>query len=114
MKRIPALIVTVITACWIAAYTVPASAQDYRIVSYQNSMNRLVSEWAAAEITLAGKIMPVLQELEQKQGISSPSDADKARIAELIKQRDDLRAQMDAESNNLKVEMMLMEVQPGA
>lgn len=114
MKRIPALIVVVTALSWIAGHAAPANAQDYRIVSYQNSMNRLVSEWAAAEIALEGKLMPVLEELEKKQAIPSPSDADRARIAELIQQRNSLSSQMDAESNNLQVEMILMEVQPGA
>jgi hypothetical protein len=114
MKRIPALISAVIAVCWIAASATPAMAQDYRIVSYQNTVNSLVSRWAAAVITLDGKLMPVLQELEQKQALSTPTDEDKARITELIRQRDDLRRQIDGESDKLRVEMMLVEVGPGA
>ncbi len=114
MKRIPALIVAVITVFWITAHATSASAQDYRIVSYQNTVNSLVSRWAAAVITLDGKLFPVLQELEQKQAISNPTDADKTRIAELIRQRDDLRRQIDTVSNELQIEMTLVEVGPGA
>src|SRR5580692_5732951 len=75
MRRIPASISAIITVCWIAAHAAPALAQDYRIVSYQNTMNSLVSRWAAAEITLEGKLFPVLQEIEGKQAISNPTDA---------------------------------------
>jgi hypothetical protein len=114
MRRIPASISAIIAICWIAAHATPAVAQDYRIVSYQNTMNSLVSRWAAAEITLEGKLFPVLQEIEGKQAISNPTDADKARLTELIRQRDDLRAQMDAASDNLRIEMILVEVEPGA
>ena len=114
MKRIPALISAVIAVCWIAAHATPAMAQDYRIISYQNAVNTLVSRWAAAEIVLEGKLVPILQELEQKATISNPTDADKARISELIRQRDDLRAQMEAESENLRTSMILVEVEPGA
>jgi hypothetical protein len=114
MRRIPASISAIIAVCWIAAHAAPAVAQDYRIVSYQNTMNSLVSRWAAAEITLEGKLFPVLQEIEGKQAISNPTDADKARLTELIRQRDDLRAQMDAASDNLRIEMILVEVEPGA
>src|SRR5262249_18926363 len=74
----------------------------------------LVSRWAAAEITLSGKLVPVLDELEKKRTISNPTAADKARIDELIKERDALRAKMDQESENLRVELMVVEVQPGA
>jgi hypothetical protein len=114
MKRISASIWAIIAVCWITAHTAPAMAQDYRVISYQNTINGLVSQWAAAEITLAGKLVPVVKELEEKQSISSPTDADKARIDELTRQRNDLSAQMDAESNNLRVELLLVEVQPGA
>jgi hypothetical protein len=114
MKRISALIPAFIAVCWIAAHAAPATAQDYRVISYQNTVNGLVSRWAAAEITLQGKLVPVLTELEEKQRMQTPTDADKTRIAELIRQRDDLRGQMESESNNLQLEMILVEVQPGA
>jgi hypothetical protein len=114
MKRAPVLISAIIAICWIAAHAAPAMAQDLRVIRYQNTVEGLVSRWAAAEITLEGKLVPVLQELEQKRAISSPSDADKARIAELTRQRDDLTRQMESESNNLRVEMIVVEVEPGA
>lgn len=114
MKRVPVSISAIIAIFWMAALAVPAVAQDYRIINYQNTVNRLVSEWAAAEISLAGKLVPVLQELETKRAIPNPTDADKARIDQLVRQRDDLRTQMENESNNLRVEMILVEVEPGA
>jgi hypothetical protein len=114
MRRIPAWISAISAVCWIAAHAAPAMAQDYRVISYQNTVNSLVSRWAAAEITLEGKLVPVLKEIEQKQAVSNPTDADKARIGELIRQRDDLTTQMENESNNLRVEMLLVEVEPGA
>ena len=114
MNRIPASILAIVAVCWIAAQAAPAAAQDYRVVSYQNTVNSLVSRWAAAEITLEGKLVPVLKEIEEKRAISNPSDADKARLNELIRQRDDLRTQMENESNNLRVELLLVEVAPGA
>jgi hypothetical protein len=114
MKRILASLLAAIAVCWFFVYAAPAQAQDFRIINYQNTVNRMVSEWASAEITLEGKLLPVLKELEEKQAISNPTDSDKARIGELIKQRDDLSAQMEAESNNLRLEMILVEVEPGA
>jgi len=114
MKRIPASIFAIIAVCWITAHAAPAMAQDYRIVSYQNTVNSLVNRWASAEIALEAKLVPILQELEQKAMISSPTDADKARISELTRQRNDLRAQMEAESENLRTSMILVEVDPGA
>jgi hypothetical protein len=114
MRRIPAWISAISAVCWIAAHAASAMAQDYRVISYQNTVNSLVSRWAAAEITLEGKLVPVLKEIEQNQAISNPTDADKARIGELIRQRDDLTTQMENESNNLRVEMLLAEVEPGA
>lgn len=114
MKRIPALILAVIAFFCIAAHGTPSMAQDIRIINYQNTVSRMVSEWAAAEISLADKLIPVLKELEEKKAISNPTDADKARIDELTRQRNDLSSQMESESNNLRVEMTLVEVEPGA
>lgn len=114
MKRIAALVLAAIATCWIATYAAPASAQDIRIINYQNTISALVSRWAATEISLEGKLVPVLTELEEKQRSSNPTDADKTRIADLIRQRDDLGRQMQAESDNLQLEMTLVEVQPGA
>jgi hypothetical protein len=114
MKPIAASLLGIIAVCWFSVHAAPALAQDIRIINYQNTVDRLVSEWAAAEITLEGKLVPVLKELEEKQAISDPTDADKARIDELIRQRNDLSAQMEAESNNLRIEMILVEVEPGA
>jgi hypothetical protein len=91
-----------------------AMAQDIRVENYKNTVDGLVSRWAAAEISLAGKLAPVLDELSQKKKASDPSDADKARISELEHQRDDIASQMDDESNNLRLELIIVEVQPGA
>ena len=67
-----ALIPVVIAVCWIAAHAAPALAQDYRVISYQNTVNGLVSRWAAAEITLQGKLAPVLKELEESRQTGTP------------------------------------------
>ena len=109
MKRTPALISAIIAICWIAAHAAPAMAQDLRVVRYQNTIDGLVSKWAAAEITLEGKLVPVLKELDEKRAIQTPTDADKARIDELTRQRDDLARQMESESNDLRVEMLVVE-----
>jgi hypothetical protein len=114
MKRVLAWVAAVITFCWIAALAAPAVAQDYRVINYQNAVSGLVSRWAADEITLEGQLFPVLKEVEETQAIPNPTDADKARIDELIKRRDDLSAQMDAASDNLRLELLLVEVEPGA
>jgi len=92
----------------------PAIAQDIRIENYKNTIGTLVGRWAAAEIALASKLAPILDELAQKQAIPSPTDADKARIADLQKQRDAISDKMENESDNLRVELMIVEVQPGA
>jgi hypothetical protein len=114
MRRIFVSTSVVIAVCWIAAHGVPAMAQDIRIINYQNTVGGLVSRWAAAVITLNGQLAPVLKELEEKQANPDPTEADKARINELIRQRDDLSAKMDSESDNLRLELLLVEVQPGA
>jgi len=92
----------------------PAMAQDIRVQNYKNTISNLVSRWAAAEIALASKLVPIIDELHQKRAISNPTDADKARINELQRRRDELAKQMENESNNLRVELMIVEVQPGA
>jgi hypothetical protein len=98
----------------IAASLSPVMAQDIRIENYKNTVSNLVSQWAVAEIKLAGKLAPIVEKLAQKEAIPDPTDADKERIAELQKQRDAISDEMDNENNNLQVELMIVEVQPGA
>src|SRR3954451_16005594 len=92
----------------------PAMAQDIRVQNYKNTVSNLVSRWATAEIALSSKLVPILDELQKKKAISNPTDVDKARISDLQRQRDDIAKQMENESNNLRVELMIVEVQPGA
>jgi hypothetical protein len=114
MRRTLTLIWTVLTVGLIVTSLSPVMAQDIRIENYKNTVSSLVGRWAAAEIALASKLGPILDELAQKQAIPSPTDADKARIAELQRQRDVISDKMDNESNNLRMELMIVEVQPGA
>jgi hypothetical protein len=74
----------------------------------------LVERWAAAEIALGAQLAPIRQELATKEQIQSPSDEEQARIAELRRQRDEIAAKMEAESDNLRLELTLVEVQEGA
>jgi hypothetical protein len=107
--------ISVVVGLWLLAMSAsPALSQDYRVVSYQKTVEGLVSNWAAAVITLESKLVPVLNELEQKQAIQNPTDEDKARIDQLVKQRDDLSGQIDSENDSLRLELLEVEVQPGA
>lgn len=99
-------------AVCITAFT--AMADDLSVENYKKTVDTLVSRWAAAETTLAGQLAPVVDELTQKKAVSNPSDADQARIAELEHQRDQIASQMQAESDGLRIELMVVEVQPGA
>jgi hypothetical protein len=38
----------------------------------QDTVSGLVSRWAAAEITLVGKLVPIVDELAQKEAIPTP------------------------------------------
>jgi hypothetical protein len=100
--------------CLIVGLFAPAMADDYRIESYKGSVEALVERWAAAEIELGAQLAPIREELATKERIQSPSDEEKARIDELRRQRDEIRAQMEDESDNLKRDLTLVEVQEGA
>ena len=100
--------------CLIAGLFTPAMADDYRIESYKRSVETLVERWAAAEIELGAQLAPIREELATKEQIQSPSDAEKARIDELRHQRDGIRAQMEDESDTLKRDLTLVEVQKEA
>jgi len=114
MSRLSTVMRTLAVACFLALSWNQAMADDIRVENYKNTVDGLVNRWATAEIALAGKLVPVLEELDKKRNLTSPSDADKARIAELVKQRDALRGKMDEESENLRVELIIVEVLPGA
>jgi hypothetical protein len=98
----------------IATSLSPAMAQDIRIENYKNTVSDLVGRWAVAEIKLAAKLAPIADELAQQEAISNPTDADKERIADLRKRRDAISDEMENENDNLRVELMIVEVQPGA
>lgn len=112
MRQRLSVIWAIIAVCMLSFS--PAMAQDIRVQNYKNAVSSLVSRWATTEIAFASKLVPILDELQQKKAISNPTNADKARISELKRQRDDIAKQMDNESNNLRVELMIVEVQPGA
>jgi hypothetical protein len=112
MRQRLSLIWAILTVCMLAFS--PAMAQDIRVQNYKNTVSNLVSRWATAEIALASKLVPIIDELQQKKAISNPTDADKARINELQRRRNELAKQMENESNNLRVELTIVEVQPGA
>jgi len=96
--------------CLTAALFAPAMADDYRIESYKRSIEALVERWAAAEIELGAQLSPIREELATLEQTQSPSDAEKERIAELRRQRDDIQAKMEAESDNLNLELTLVEL----
>lgn len=98
----------------IAALLAPALADDLRIENYKRTVETLVERWAAGEIALGAKIGPIRAKLAQKEQIQSPTEEDRARIAELRKQLEDIKAKMEAESDNLRLELSLVEVQEGA
>ena len=119
MKAAPDAVRRVLTGlvpaiCLIAALVAPAMADDLRIENYKKSVETLVERWAAAEIALAARIGPIREKLAKKEQIQSPTEEDRARIAELRKQLDDIKAKMEAESDNLRLELSLVEVQEGA
>jgi hypothetical protein len=87
--------------CVIAGFFAPAMADDYRIESAKRSIAALVERWAADEIALGAQLAPIREELATKEQIQSPSDEEKARIAELRRQRDKIGAKMQDESDNL-------------
>jgi hypothetical protein len=71
MRRTLTLIWTVLTVGLIVTSLSPVMAQDIRIENYKNTVSSLVGRWAAAEIALASKLGPILDELAQKQAIPS-------------------------------------------
>jgi hypothetical protein len=46
----------ILAVCLIATSLNAVMAQDIRIENYKNTVSGLVARWAAAEITLAGRI----------------------------------------------------------
>ena len=100
--------------CLIAGLFAPAMADDYRIESTKRSIEALVERWAAAEIELGAQLAPIREELATMEQTQSPSDEEKARIAELRRQRDEIGAKMEAKADNLGRELTLVEVQEGA
>jgi hypothetical protein len=96
--------------CLIAGLFAPAMADDYRIESYKRAIEALVEGWAADEIELGAQFAPIREELATKEQTQAPSDAEKERIAELRRQRDEIQAKMEARSDDLERDLTLVEV----
>src|SRR5215831_9442245 len=113
MQRVAIAAGALLCACWITLLPSSATADERQTEIYKSTVDNLAGKWATAEIALANQMAPVLDELKQKKAISDPNDSDKARIADLERQRDSIADRMDNENLNLKVELMIVEVQPG-
>jgi hypothetical protein len=110
MRQVSLLIGSVLAMCLVVGPFAPAMADDYRIESYKRSIERLVDRWAAAEIEFGAQLAPIRGELATLEQTQSPSDEEKARINELRRRRDEIQEKMDAESDNLNLELTLVEV----
>ena len=91
MKIAHAAALSSFLVCLIAASANPVMAQDIRIENYKNTISNLVSQWAVAEIKLAGKLAPIVDKLAKLEAIPDPTDEDKERIADLQKRRGAIR-----------------------
>jgi hypothetical protein len=96
--------------CLIAWLSAPAMADDLRIENYKRTIEALVERWAADEIELGAQLAPIREELATKEQTQSPSDAEKERIAELRRQRDEIQAKMEGTSDDLERDLTLVEV----
>jgi hypothetical protein len=85
-------------------------ADDLRIENYKRTIEALVEGWAADEIEFGAQLAPIREELATKEQTQSPSDAEKERIAELRRQRDEIQAKMEERSDDLKRDLTLVEV----
>ena len=96
--------------CLIAGLFAPAMADDLRIENYKRTIEALVERWAAAEIELGAQLAPIREELTTLEQTQSPSDAERERIAELRRQRDEIQTKMEGRSDDLARDLTLVEV----
>ena len=87
---------------------------DYRIEAYKKSVKAVTSKWGKEIAKLDAELGKIAKELTDLEAIKDPSDDDKKKIAELQKKQEALRKKVDGCVMNLKVNLMLLEPQPGA
>jgi hypothetical protein len=96
--------------CLIAGLFAPAMADDFRIENYKRAIEALVEGWATDEIEYGAQLTPIREELATLEQTQSPSDAEKAQITELRRQRDGIEAEMKTRSDDLERDLTLVEV----
>lgn len=87
---------------------------DYRIEAYKKSVKTITAKWGKEIAKLDAELGKIGKELADLEAIKDPSDDDKKKIAELRKKQEVLRKKVDSCVMNLKVNLMLIEPQPGA
>ena len=87
---------------------------DYRIESYKKSIQNITKKYSTELAKLDAELGKVDKELTELEEIKDPSDDDKAKIAELRKKQGEIRKKISNCAMNMKVNLMLIELQPGA
>src|SRR4029077_12993932 len=83
---------------------------EIQTANYKKSVDKITDNWAKKVEKLAKDLAPVNDELAKLQAVKDPGPDDKKRIDELTKKREDIRKKIDTAGDELRLDLMLIEV----
>jgi hypothetical protein len=87
---------------------------DYRIEAYKKSVKSITQKWGKEIAKLDAELGKVDEELAELEKIEEPTEDDEKKIEELKKKRVALRKKIDNCVMNLKVNLLVIQPQPGS
>jgi len=87
---------------------------DYRVEAYKKAVKAVTAKWGKEIAKVDAELQKVATELSELEEIDEPTADDKKKIDELRKKQAALRKKIDNCVLNLKVNLMILEPQPGA
>jgi hypothetical protein len=85
-------------------------ADDIQVANYKKSVDKITDNWAKKVEKLAKELAPINDELAKLQAIKDPGADDKNRIDELTKKREEIRKKIDTAGDELRLDLMLIDV----
>ncbi len=87
---------------------------DIYVENYKKAVSGAYDRWNKKLADINKDLAPIQKQIDDLEKNSKPSDDDKKKIKDLYSDRDDLRKNVDNANLSLKVDLMLVELDPKA
>ncbi|MGO9259149.1 MAG: hypothetical protein ACLQU1_22935 [Bryobacteraceae bacterium] len=87
---------------------------DIYVENYKKAVSGAYDRWNKKLADINKDLAPIQKQIDDLEKNSKPSDDDKKKLKDLYSDRDDLRKKVDNANLSLKVDLMLVELDPKA